>query len=257
MDNTADRKRENLDESLAVVDAHCHVDLYPDPAAVVAQAEALRIHTIAVTNAPSVFTFTRTLTTNCKYVHPAAGLHPELVHSHAHELDQLWPFLEQTRYVGEIGLDYATTDPQNRARQRGVFAAIVGRCAVLGDKVLTVHSRRAAADVLATVGPGFRGNVILHWFSGTVRQLEQAAALGFFFSVNPAMVLSKNGRMLAAAMPRDRVLGETDGPFVTMEHGPATPPDTRVVIAALAKLWKLPPVDARNVVSANARALFA
>src|SRR3954471_19043262 len=73
--------------SLAVVDAHCHIDLYQNPKAVVAQAEALAIRTIAVTNAPSVFTYTRDLTAGCRYVRPAAGLHPELVHSHGHELE--------------------------------------------------------------------------------------------------------------------------------------------------------------------------
>jgi TatD DNase family protein len=257
LDNINGRNRTESQQHLAVVDAHCHIDLYADPATVVAQVEALRIHTIAVTNAPSVFPSTRNLTAKCMYVHAAAGLHPELVHSHAHELDELWPFLEHTRFVGEVGLDYVTNDSQNRARQREVFGAIVERCATLGNKILTVHSRRSAADVIATVGPGFRGKAILHWFSGTVRQLERAAAGDFFFSVNLAMMLSKNGRGLAAAMPRDRVLTETDGPFVKMGHGPATPPDTGAVIAALAELWKVDPVHARSAVSENFRALTA
>lgn len=114
--------------------------------------------------------------------------------------------VERTRYVGEIGLDYVTSDPQNRARQREVFAAIVERCTSLGNKVLTIHSRRSAADVIAIVGPGFRGKAILHWFSGTAAQLQRAAEAGFLFSVNPSMMSSKNGRTLAAGMPRDHVL---------------------------------------------------
>jgi TatD DNase family protein len=244
-----------LEPDLAVVDAHCHVDLYSDPKAVVAQAEALRIRTIAVTNAPSVFSFTRDVTAECRYVRPAAGLHPELVHSHGHELERLWPLLEETRYVGEVGLDYVTTDSRIRARQREVFGAIVERCAALGNKILTIHSRRAAADVIATVGPTFPGKAILHWFSGTVRQLEQAAAAGFFFSVNPSVLSSKSGRTLAASMPRERVLTETDGPFVKLGARPTTPPDTALVVQALAVLWHMEPAQARDVVATNLQRL--
>ncbi len=241
---------------LAVVDAHCHIDLYPDPKAVVAQAESMGIRTIAVTNAPSVFTYTRDLTAQCRYVRPAVGLHPELVHSHAHELELLLPFLEQTRYVGEIGLDYVTTDHQNRTKQREVFAAIVERCATLGGKVLTIHSRRSAADVIATVGKGFRGKAILHWFSGTAKQLEVAAAAGFYFSVNPSMMTSKSGRMLAAGMPRDRVLTETDGPFVKIGNRPAMPPDCALAVIGLAEVWELENEAVRDIITANLKVLL-
>jgi len=254
--NRVDAPRSGRELSdLAVVDAHCHIDLYHDPKAVVAQAEALGIRTIAVTNAPSVFPFTRDITAQCRYVRPAAGLHPELVYSHGHELALLWPLLEETRYVGEVGLDYVTTDSKIRSRQREVFASIVERCAALGNKILTIHSRRSVADVIATVGPTFRGKAILHWFSGTVRQLEQAAAAGLYFSVNPSMLSSKSGRTLAASMPRERVLTETDGPFVKLGARPTTPPDTALVVQALAELWRMEPAQARDVVATNLQRL--
>lgn len=240
---------------LAVLDAHCHVDLFLDPSAVVKEAESLGIRTIAVTNAPSVFTYTRDLTATCRFVRPAIGLHPELVCSHGHELELFWPFLEETRYVGEIGLDYVTTDPEIRARQRHVFSTIVERCAARGDRILTIHSRRAVADVLATVGEAFPGKAILHWFSGSPKQLERAATAGFYFSVNPAMMVSRSGRALTATMPRDRVLTETDGPFVKTVRGPATPPDTAGVITSLASIWGIQPQEARDIISRNLRGL--
>ncbi|HKQ47594.1 MAG TPA: Qat anti-phage system TatD family nuclease QatD [Phycisphaerae bacterium] len=244
------------DRALAVVDAHCHIDLFPDPKAIVSQAEALRIHTIAVTNAPSVFHFTREITSKCAYVHPAVGLHPELVHSHRHELPQCIPLLEGIQYVGEIGLDYTTSDQNIRALQREVFSAIVERCSSLGDKVLTIHSRRAVPDVLATLGTTFNGRSILHWFSGSVRQMEQAADAGCYFSVNPAMLQSKNGIALIQAMPRNRVITETDGPFVKVNGNAATPPDTGLAIVGLAKIWHLAPAEVRNTVVANHSAVI-
>jgi len=240
---------------LAVVDAHCHIDLYSDPAAVVTEAESLGIRTIAVTNAPSVYHFTKQITDGLKYVRPAAGLHPELVHSHGHELPLLLPLLEETRYVGEIGLDYVTTDEAIRSRQRDVFTAVVERCATLGGKVLTIHSRRAAADVIAIVGPSFPGRAILHWFSGTAKQLESAAAAGFFFSINTSMLASKSGDSLVRAMPVDRVLTETDGPFVKLGQRPATPPDTALAVETLARIWSIDAAEAKQRIADNLRIL--
>jgi hypothetical protein len=67
----------NADESpstVPLVDAHFHLDLLPDPAAIAREIEAAQIHTIAVTNSPSVFFHTRTLAKGRRFLHPAVGL---------------------------------------------------------------------------------------------------------------------------------------------------------------------------------------
>ena len=199
----------NADQSssaVPLVDAHFHLDLFPDPAAMARGIEAARIHTIAVTNAPSVFFHTRALAEGCRFLHPAVGLHPELVAARAGEIESMWPLLQETRFVGEVGLDYVTKDETQRRLQRIVFARILERCAFLGNKVITVHSRRSAKDVIAAVGNAFRGKVILHWFSGTPAELDKAVAQGLYFSVNPAMTLSRSGQALIQRIPRERML---------------------------------------------------
>src|SRR5262249_29752594 len=155
---------------------------YPDPPAVVREAEAGQVHTVAVTNAPSAFVRTQALAAGCRFIHPAVGLHPQLVAARPEELDRMWPLLSRTRVVGEVGIDYQTKDRAERRLQREVFARILERCAAAGGRVLTVHSLLAAGDVIAAVGPAFPGAVILHWFSGTPRELERAAANGLYFS---------------------------------------------------------------------------
>ena len=109
------------------VDTHCHVDLFPSPQSIVEKAEAERINTIAVTNAPSVFHFTQSLAKLCRFVRPALGLHPELVRTHGNELDRFVELLPQTRYIGEIGLDFVTTDDDDRKHQLRVFETILAR----------------------------------------------------------------------------------------------------------------------------------
>lgn len=223
-----------------LIDAHCHIDLMKDPVAEVKYAEASGIHTIAVTNAPSVFFHTRNLCEGKRFVHAALGLHPELVRSHGGELKNFQEQVGQTRFVGEIGLDYVTTDQGLRKKQREVFEAILQCSADAGGRILTIHSRRSAGDVISALEAHGRNRPILHWFSGTRRELERAIAIGCYFSVNPSMLTSRSGLALVAAMPRDRVLTETDGPFVSVAGKPCTPADSKTATELLAGAWKVP-----------------
>jgi TatD related DNase len=94
----------------------------------------------------------------------------------------------------------------------------------IADKPLSVHSRRAEADCLdrlAHVGAA----AILHWYSGPVGQIDRAVAAGLYFSVNPAMLKSKNGQRIVDRIPRERVLTETDGPHTKVGQRIAEPRD--------------------------------
>jgi TatD DNase family protein len=136
-----------------------------------------------------------------------------------------------------------------------VFSRIVERCVDHGDKILTVHSRRSAADVISILGDRFPGKVILHWFSGSSRELQRAIDFGFYFSVGPAMVKSKSGLALLAAMPRDRVLTETDGPFVNTAGRPARPADVVTVVHEISQFWRRSPDEAKSLIFQNFQAI--
>jgi len=234
-----------------LVDTHCHANLYASPESVVAASESAGIYTIAVTNAPSVFFHTKALSKGKVFVRAALGLHPELVRTHGNELAQFEALLKETRYVGEVGLDYSTPDKEERRRQQEVFAAILEQCSQCGDKVLSVHSRRAAADVIAAIGSRFRGTAILHWFSGSLKELRTAVDYGMYFSVNPTMIESKSGQKLIAEIPCDRVLTETDGPFVKVAGGPAEPKHVGTTLGYLASIWNMAIPETRATVAAN------
>lgn len=238
---------------MKLVDAHFHLDLHKSPAAVVTECESQGIYTIAVTNAPSVFHYTQQLASTTEHIRAALGLHPELVASHAHELPDLLRLMDQTRYIGEVGLDYVTSDAALRRKQRDVFETILKRCAEFGDRILTVHSRRAATDVLACIGRAFPGTVILHWFSGNKRDLLAGLDVGCYYSVNPAMLRSKRGRALISDIPPDRLLTETDGPFVEVNGLQAVPSDARYIVEGVARLWSVEPSRAALTILSNFR----
>ncbi len=118
-----------------------------------------------------------------------------------------------------------------------MFEHILHACSEIGDKVLSIHSRRAATPVLDLLDRFENVRFpILHWFSWSRAELHRAINRDCWFSVGPAMLAGAKGRALAAAMPRDRVLLETDGPFAQLRRAPLQPWDVTLACRSLSGL---------------------
>ena len=173
------------------VDFHCHLDLYPDHEQLIRECDDAAIATLAVTTTPKAWARNVEMATGARHVRVALGLHPQLVAEREAEVELFAGLLSEARYVGEIGLDagprfYKSFDAQKRA-----FERILRMCAEQGGKILTVHSVRATAQVLQHLErflPVDRGQVVLHWFTGSAAEARRAADLGCYFSVNSEMV---------------------------------------------------------------------
>jgi TatD DNase family protein len=185
----------------------------PSPEETARLIEQQKIYTIAVTNSPTVFFYTEKLASDKKYIRPSLGLHPELVAERYTEVNQFVQMISRTRYIGEIGLDNHNKVPADYKLQKKAFEKIVLACADAGEKILTIHSRRAARDIIDIVGPSFPGKIILHWYSDTEAQLQKAIKNGYYFSINHPMLHSKTGEEIIKKIPIERLLIETDGPF--------------------------------------------
>src|ERR1700689_3499047 len=119
-----------------LVDFHCHLDLYPDHAALVAVCEREQIHTLAVTTTPRAWPVNHQLACKTKYVRAALGLHPQLVAERAPEISLWEEYLPQARYVGEVGLDASPRFYRSFEQQKAVFARVLRGCSDQGDKIL-------------------------------------------------------------------------------------------------------------------------
>lgn len=245
---------------MTLVDFHCHLDLYPDHAAAVRRCEEQGIFTLAVTTTPRAWPRNQELCGPTRHVRAALGLHPQLVASHGHELDLWKELLPRTRYVGEVGLDAGPRFYKSFDRQKKIFAEILTSCAAAGDKVLTVHSVRATKPVLDMIErhlPASRGRVVLHWFMGTAAEVQRAADLGCYFSVNSEMLGNAKRDAVNRSFPLDRVLTETDGPFTHREGRPSEPSDVRFATQALALLHRLTADEMQHRVRRNLEALLS
>lgn len=119
--------------------------------------------------------------------------------------------------------------------QRIVFDRVLARVTA-EDAILSVHSRGAEADTIAALTDA-RVRAVLHWYSGALRHVDDALDAGLYFSVNAAMLRTQKGARLLRSLPRERVLTETNGPFVTVRGRRAQPSDIPALVDDLADLW--------------------
>ncbi len=239
-----------------MIDLHCHIDLYPDPERVAETCEEKKIYVLSVTTTPSAFRGTKALERG--RIRTALGLHPQLARERKNELSLFAELLPSVRYVGEVGLDGSPECRPFWNDQVEVFSRILELCTNQGGRLLSIHSRRAASAVLDCLEEKAENcTPVLHWFSGTQRELARADSMGCWFSVGPAMLRGERGRKLVAKMPPDRVLTETDGPFAQLQDRPLMPWDVGEATSALSSIWGVDPKQAFDRLLANLNTLIS
>jgi len=241
-----------------VIDFHCHIDLFPNPQGLIKEIDAAGIYVLAVTTTPKSWRHLQVLLKDSKRIRTAIGLHPELIASRAKEVDEVCTIMPETRYVGEIGIDGSPEFKQSFRLQQEVFERILKRASDLGGKIISIHSRRAAGNVLEALSKEPKcGTPVLHWFSGSKKELERAIELNCWFSVGPVMLESKKGKELVSQMPKNRILTESDGPFAQLASQPVTPSTMKIAEQALATIWETTPTIAAEQVAANFKRLVS
>lgn len=242
-----------------MVDFHCHLDLYPDYKDLIDRVEQSRIMTLAVTTTPMAWPHNKEITTGLKFVHSALGLHPQLVGERSEEI-VLWDeYFNDSRYIGEVGLDASPQHYKTLTAQQKIFNHILQRCARAGDRVISIHSVRAARLVMNSIEdflPINRGKVVLHWFSGSSSELKKAISLGCFFSVNERMLCDPSKHSLVRSIPLNYLLTETDGPFISLNNRRVEPNDITRVVKLLARLHQTSEDLINEITYRNAKALI-
>lgn len=222
-----------------MIDFHCHLDLYRHPSLAVEDADEARIYVLFVTTTPKAWPSARAMVTDCHRIRVALGLHPQLAHERVSELPLFEQFGNQTKYFGEVGLDGSPQFREFQKKQVKVFDSVLQIASKMGGKILSIHSRKAAEQVLDSLANHPDSGIpILHWFSGSRGQLRQAIEQDCWFSCGPAMLRSAKGRAIAKEIPHERMLTETDGPFAFVGSRPLQPIDSWLAVESLCEIWE-------------------
>jgi len=251
----------------SLVDTHSHiyVDRFADDIdAVIASARSAGVETIVVpTTKPSEFEGALALAERFPEVKVAIGVHPH----HAHEIDE-GDLREIERLgsagraiaIGEIGLDYYY-DFSPRERQHDVFRRQL-RIAKSLSLPAVIHNRESDKDLLDIIEEEQDGSLAfqLHCFSSDLPVLERALALGGMISFTGNITYSKSTLDdVVRAVPGDRLMVETDAPYLTPvpHRGRRNEPSYVGLVAAKAAELRGVTIDAiKQMTTANARRFF-
>ena len=212
-----------------MIDSHCHLAdeaFQDDLEMVVERARAVGVDgALCVLDATDKAEATRAarVATLWPAVRFAVGVHPHQAGAFADRLDEIEAHLRAaigsrpgTCAVGEIGLDYHY-DFAPREVQKDVFRRQI-RVAHETGRPIVIHTREADADTLAILTEDGvpRASGVFHCFTGDVAMAERAVELGFHVSFSGIVTFRAAGAVRAAALvvPEDRLLVETDAPYL-------------------------------------------
>jgi len=238
-----------------VIDTHAHLDACAEPAEqLVSEAAAAGVGRIVTIGREQAVE----LAERFPGVWAVVGWHPHEA-AEVERVDAISPLLEHPRVVavGECGLDYYR-DLSPRDIQRDVFEAQIELANAAGLP-LVIHTRDADADTFAALEAA-RVPVLLHCFSSADR-VDEAISRGYYcsFAGNVTYPAAERLREAAAQVPEDRILAETDSPYlapVPQRGRPNRPANVMLTLAALAGRRGVPADRLERQIEDNAARLF-
>ncbi len=190
---------------------------------------------------------------------PAAGLYP--THLDVTAADEMVAFIkkEHTRLVaiGEVGLDFwAVREPEEKEIQKQIFCRFIDLSLKL-DLPLNVHSRSAGRHAVAFLLEKGAKRLQMHAFDGKFGAAMPAVEAGFFFSIPPSIVRSRQKQKLVKQLPLSCLLVETDSPVLGPNTGTRNEPVNAVVsLEMIAQIKSLQPQAVAEAVLENTRQLY-
>jgi TatD DNase family protein len=241
-----------------VIDTHAHLDALDDPSGAITRAHEAGVDRIvAIGSGLTSARATLEIAAREEGVFAALGVHPHQAGGEE-SVEEVASLVDgNVVAVGEIGLDFFR-DYAPRDDQRRVFACQLELAAQEGKPVI-VHSR-AADDETAAMLHDFPGTVVLHCFSSP-GLLPAALERGYYVSFAGNLTYPKAAelREAAASVPADRILAETDCPYLAPQpvRGKTNEPAFVVhTVAALAQTRGEDPAELALRIEANAAAAF-
>lgn len=163
--------------------------------------------------------------------------------------------------VGEIGLDGHWVPEALWAKQEEVFRALV-KLALEADKPIIVHTRKRERRTLEMLDEMARARVNWHCFGGKLSLARSIAARGpqhgeHYFSIPANARRSESFTRMLETLPRDRILLETDCPYLAPDRGmPSEPANVAGTAAYAAELWRVTPAEVAERLEENFTRLF-
>lgn len=236
-----------------IFDTHAHYDdekFDSDREAVLSALPSKGVHAVlnAACDMESCLSSIR-LSQTYDFIYASVGMHPHSAESFTQQdLETIASYTKQPKVVaiGEIGLDYHY-DFSPREIQKQVFERQI-QLALDLDLPIIVHDREAHADTMELLKK-YQPRGILHCYSGSAEMAKEILKLGMYIAFGGAVTFKNARKVLesAASVPLDRLLVETDCPYMTPEPQRGTRCDSSLIAYTAQKLAELHQIDPQSL----------
>ena len=206
------------------IDAHTHLDFFEENInEAINEINKYKILTIANGMDVESYMKNKEYSKRSECIKATFGIHPWKAAEYNGELKELIPYIEESEFIGEIGLDFFwVEDKESYDAQRRIFDFILDE-SIKRNKVVSIHTKGAEEEIYNILkGYGY-SKAIIHWYSGDVEILDKFIELGCYFTISVDLGYSKLTEEILVRIPIDRLLVETDGPtaleWVNGEYG--------------------------------------
>ncbi|MFH1327362.1 MAG: TatD family hydrolase [Candidatus Bathyarchaeota archaeon] len=246
-----------------MIDVHCHLtqpDYDSDRGEVIERCRQGLKAVVTSCAHPKDFSSTMQLVEQYpKFIFCTVGIHPtyvkEIGETENNFIDLVEKNREKVNGIGEVGLDFKIQENEFREQQKKLFISFMK----LSEKIklpLIIHSRAAFKEAMELLESYRMKNVLMHFF--TARELlNKVIENDWYISVNTTLLTSKKIKKIVRDLPLERILTETDAPWLGLEKERNEPSSVKLVVEKIAQIKKLSFDEADSVTTENAQRFFS
>lgn len=245
-----------------LIDVHTHLDdkaFSKDLNEVIQRAKVMNVSLI-INNGTNPESNRKTVELSKRFdiIKPALGIYPiDAIEMPDEDIDKEIEFIQKSKpiAIGEIGLDYY--QPKNGTKkQKSVFEKMISVAERLKIPAV-IHSRKAEGNVINILESSRLRRIVLHCFQGSKNLVKMAENNGWFFSIPPMIVYSKQQQMIAEQCSINQILTESDAPYLGPVRGQRNEPANILkTIEKISEIRNLNKNDVIDAINDNFKKLF-
>lgn len=245
-----------------LIDIHCHLDFKnfnKDREEVINRAK--KKLTAVINSGASYEGNKKTLKLSKEYegfIYPTLGFHPTNNEPIDRTIEEIEKNVEYIVGIGEVGMDfYRVEDPEERKRQEHIFKKFI-ELSNEYELPLVIHARECEDRVFEIVKElKDDSNVVFHCYSGSVELAKKILEEGYYISVPTLVCFSKHHQNIVKNLPLEKILTETDSPFLSPYRGKRNEPSfVEEAVKKIAELKSMSIEKVDEITDRNARKVF-
>ncbi len=240
-----------ISEAAHLSDAHCHLDLFPNPSDAVNEAFSQNVYTIITSGGSARGNEATSRIVKTLGVFGVVGIDPASAGSESGSVESYVAMIKSNPRligIGEVGLDSHVLEKSSIGVQRELFVRQIGIANELGVPVV-IHSRGMISEVIKIVEEQKPERAMFHFFEGDLEQAKLLARKGYKISIPPRY--SSRMKRIINEIDTGSMVAETDAPVAGKK-----PADVKEVLETISSIKKIDFNEVAEMISENVKAFF-